>query len=144
MNRLDAAVVFARLERLSLGMRFDDLGFEGDQAVNAFCSDGVVVGPLDRASFSTTVGIPEHEVRRFERGGQSLHRFVQVMSLPVFGPDAGRRAEQIVELMMGNLRDISVVVGTGDGEQTCEFPTWIVGAADDGRLVGLKSAVVWT
>ncbi len=144
MTTLPGAVLFSRIEALSVGLRFDDLGSEGDQPVAAWRSDGVVDGALDEASFAAAAGIDGAAIKQFEPGAASLERLVEVMSLSVFGEEPGPRTRTLVELMKEHLRDIVVVVGTGDGDRTGAFPTWLAGVADDGHLVGLSSAVIWT
>ncbi len=130
-------------------LRFDGLlGSEGGEPISVVRVPGPFT-QLNRDIFSATFNLdPAIDAQRldlFERPTRALlNDFVSLHRLDVFPAGTGDKAQAVVELMRRDLSELRVVVQGRDGSGGANHPTYLVGLAGDGDLVGIKTAVIWT
>lgn len=135
-----------KLKDLSNGMFFTGFGSEGEDPVETvFLPTSLeqldAQALADALHFDTST--PTYALERVYPYSVDLN-FDLIDTLSYAGDDFGRRASEIARLMTANLRDIIVVIFGKDLESPPQHPTYWVGLADDGTVVGLKSVVIWT
>ncbi len=146
-TKADGAVIKAELDRALPGWIFDGiLGSEGGEAVTA------VLGPvmpwpasgeqLGRA-LGHDVSKPEGAVERFKALDSALLKeWLDQQSIAnVPAADVAK-----VSAFIKGLEDPRVLIIGQDGAPNVDanHPTYIVGAAQDGTVVGIKTGVIWT
>lgn len=139
-----AAQVFVQIQALTQGLFFDYLGSEGSMPIEGVHIPANLTA-LTEETFAAALGLeankPEEVIERFREAQTFFPIFVR-QHLD-FGLDT--QAQAIVDLMVKNLRQhIIVVQGEDNSAVGAEHPVYVVGIADDGSLVGFKSAVIWT
>lgn len=135
-----------QLAKVIGGLELDDFGSEGGQAFETVHVPGHK-GELTEASFRKAFGMeadtPDNVIERFEPLPSAfLEEFVDAHERYYPAP-AGENARKVADLLRG-LKDVKVVITGEDGTTDSVHPTYLIGTAPDGSLVGLKSGVVWT
>ncbi len=140
------ADVHARLTAVLPKFTFDGLlGSEGGEAVSSMApqklsSTAPGADELARA-FGHNPGTDQGFVQRFKAADPALIKdFLENQA----GPSAAEIA--LVGGLLRGLSDLRVLVIGKDGAPNVDanHPTYIVGAATDGMIVGLKTGVIWT
>lgn len=135
-----------KLKELSHGMTFTGFGSEGDDPLETVFLQTALKhldaqALADALHFDTST--PTYALERVYPYDVELN--FELIDILYYDTDnSGRRAGEIVRLMTANLHDIIVVIFGKDLESPPQHPTYWVGLAKDGTIVGLKSIVIWT
>ena len=132
-----------KLGELAEGLWFDQLGSEAAIELKSFFAEASLT-ELTEDTFSQTLNLDPNDVTQvIERfitpDAEFYEQFLDVN-------DHADSAEDLIDLMKASLKDIRVIVLGRDNapEVGSEHPTYWVGIARDGSLVGLETFVVWT
>jgi hypothetical protein len=143
-NQLDAATVEAQLTAKVGSMYFDGLlGSEGGEEITAVRIPTLLNQPLQARELATALGYDtttdQGAVERFERPDPDLLNEI------VASNGDTQDAKDVVALLRG-LTDVRLLIIGKDGGRNVDavHPTYIVGTAKDGQVVGIKTGVVWT
>ena len=142
---VDTIEVARRIEALTAGLFFDDLGSERSAGIRA-CFLEADLKELTRQSFAQVVQLrpdqPADQFAQFEPAHKTLLNFVN--NHQAFGLE--QKAYQLVQLMQEHLKDLSVIVlgEVGDANLPAEHLTFVLGIGPDGNLAGFHTKVIWT
>lgn len=145
-SQSSSQAIFERIRTLTSDLFFDFLGSEADQPVEAIWVDAKVIGDLTEAALAEALGLdptlPQDKIERFQDANEFFPTFVDLHRY--FGKEAA--ALELVEIMQTYLRSQKLaVIGEDYNPQVDpEHPVYLLGVAQDGKLVGIKSAVIWT
>lgn len=140
---IPAEEVFQIIKDNQEGLFLDNFGSEAGIPISAIHIEGPVAD-LTAETLSNALGLnPEDPAEKVEQF------FDATPFLPVFirqHLDFGfeLQAEAVVNAMQNNLRDINVAIIGEEFSRDSNHPTYVVGVASDGSLVGFDSFVVWT
>lgn len=129
---------------LAEGLFFDDFGSEASESLSPVFFD-TQVHELTEASFADAANLeitnPAQEIARFIPAGDFFERFVDTQF-----ESNRRQANDLVEVMRANLRDIHVIIVGRDDPSLVDpaHPVYWVGLTYNGDIVGLQSLVIWT
>lgn len=127
------------------GLYFDDYGSEAAIGIEAFYL-AHPDEPLSPQSFVAALDLdpetPKGKVARFEPADQVLLTFMEQH----VHTGLADRARTLVELMLANLEEISIIILGEDNHPDLEsnHPVYVIGQGDNGDLAGFSSVVVWT
>jgi len=142
------------LRPLAKGLEFDQLGSEGGQPVKTVFRDGSFE-KLDRKVFREALklpdnGNPNNKIEVFRNAtADDLKTFIENNTNAwkngklVEDPAKVAQAESMIAVLR-SLKDLKVVVTGEDGATNAAHPTYLVGLAQDGSVVGVQSKVIWT
>lgn len=142
----DAAAFTATLDK-ALSFQFESsFGSEGGQPMSAVRAAGPFT-TLDAATFKAAFGFtgttPDDKVERDVAAAGILQELTASVVQPVYSAQQEQDARTIATLI-GSLKDARAFVMGEDGTTNAVHPTFIVGLAPDGSMVGVKTGVVWT
>lgn len=140
--------VRATLAGLVKEQTFDQMGSEGGQRLRAVHRAGKFQ-TVDLKSFREAFDMPNKPIQVVDKfTADDLRQYIEVNSM-TYDPQKGAiKDPQAADAAFGatailrSLKDLKVFV-TGQGDQGL-LPTYIVGRAPDGSMVGLQTSVVWT
>ena len=133
------------IAQLQEGLFFDDYGSEAAIPIESFFLEHPVQ-PLSPDSFASALGIdpntPKGKVERFDPAERVFLRFVEQH----FYPQLSDKAQTVVDLMLDNLSDHTIIVIGQDNHPDLEsnHPVYVVGMGPNGNLAGFQSVVIWT
>lgn len=120
-------------------------GSEGGQPMSVVRAPGsftTVDAASFKAAFGFTANTPDNVIERDVPAAQILAELTASVVQPTYTARQEADAARIASLI-GSLKDARAFV-MGDSTTDVVHPTFIVGAAPDGSIVGLKTGVVWT
>jgi hypothetical protein len=124
---------------------FDDLGSEGSQPIEAIHLPAHLTD-LTPETFAKALHLnttdPKEAIARFVPAEVHFTKFIAQH----YSFDLDSQAQAVVNLMKENLRQNTVIVLGEDhhDEVPPQHPVYVVGVAEDGSLLGFRSAVIWT
>jgi len=141
-----AQEIFKEIAQHTQDLYFDYQGSESAQPIEAVLIPAGI-SELTKETFADAMNLNQNDPLEF------IQRFIPAEPFfPVFidqhasSAALARKATAIVELMRNNLRQHSIFILGKDYDPTVppQHPVYIVGLAEDGKLVGFKSQVIWT
>jgi hypothetical protein len=142
------------LRPLVKGLEFDQLGSEGGQPVKTVMRDGPYE-KMDRAAVRDALKLPDNgnpvnKIETFRNAtADDMKTFIENNTMTwknnklVEDPAKVAQAESAIAVLRG-LKDLKIVVTGEDGTTNAAHPTYFVGLAQDGSMVGIQSKVIWT
>ncbi len=137
------------MRRLVAGLFFDAFGSEASLVMEVFEAD-VQLPSLNLETFPLASGLdqdnPAELVERYIDNPSPFHQeFIEMHSS--FDPALGKKASQLIQLLETNLVDIRIfIIGRDDFTvyPKSEHPVYWVGLTASGKILGLRSEVIWT
>ncbi len=145
-NTRSAQEVFEKIAQNTQDLYFDYQGSESAQPIEAVLIPARI-SELTKETFAKTLNLNQNDPLEY------IERFIPAEPFfPVFieqhasSAVLAGKATAIVEFMRNNLRQHSIFVLGKDYDPIVppQHPVYILGLAEDGKLVGFKSQVIWT
>ncbi len=129
------------------GLLFFGHGSEHDPTLRCF-HQPAQLDRITRASFRTALNLdpvnPAEAIFFFQQGRQEYGwLFEQYEYYEAW--EALAKFRRLEQFMVTTLRDVThIIVGTDGTRSSSEYPTYFVGLAPDGSIVGFETEMVWT